>query len=35
MKGDIDTDDLEAFLIEAELVNQKVKALANNQLSPE
>lgn len=30
-----DNDDLEAFLVEAELVNQKVKALAENKLSPE
>lgn len=28
-------EELEAFLIEAELVNQKVKALAENKLSPE
>lgn len=31
----IDQDDLETFLIETELVNQKVKALAENRLSPE
>ncbi len=30
----IDQDDLETFLIETELVNQKVKALAENRLSP-
>lgn len=30
-----DTEDLEAFLIEAELVNQKVKALAENRISVE
>lgn len=31
----IDNDELETFLIEAELINQKVKALAENRLSPE
>lgn len=31
----IDNEELETFLIEAELINQKVKALAENRLSPE
>lgn len=31
----IDNDELETFLIEAELINQKVKALAENRLSTE
>ena len=31
----IDTEDIQTFLIEAELINQKVKALAENKLSPE
>lgn len=30
-----DQDELDAFIVEAELINQKVKALANNTLSPE
>jgi hypothetical protein len=33
--NNFDTEDLETFLIEAELTNQKVKALAENRLSPE
>lgn len=28
-------DELEAFILEAELVNQKVKALAENRMTPE
>lgn len=31
----INNEDLEAFLIEAELINQKVKALAENKITPE
>ena len=31
----MNNEDLEAFLVEAELVNEKVKALAENRLSPE
>jgi hypothetical protein len=30
-----DADELDAFLVEAELINQKVKALAENRMSPE
>lgn len=31
----IDNDEMEAFLIEADLISQKVKALAENKMSPE
>jgi hypothetical protein len=31
----IDNEELETFLIEAELINQKVKALAENRISTE
>ena len=30
-----DQDDLEAFLVEADLINKKVTALAENRMSPE
>lgn len=33
--NNFDADDAEAFLIEAELVHQKVKALAENRMTPE
>lgn len=31
----INNEDLETFLIEAELISEKVKALAENRMSPE
>jgi anion-transporting ArsA/GET3 family ATPase len=31
----IDQEDLETFLIETELISQKVKALAENRITPE
>ena len=30
-----DQDEIEAFIVEAELINQKIKALAENKISPE
>ena len=35
MDNPMNNEDLEAFLVEAELVNEKVKALAENRLSTE
>lgn len=34
MNDQMSMEEMEAFLIEAELVNQKVKALAENRMSP-
>lgn len=30
-----EADELDAFLVQAELINQKVKALAQNRMTPE
>ena len=30
-----DEDELDAFIVEADLINQKIKALAENRMSPE